>query len=193
MTLDAYIEALLFFKGEALRIKKLSELLAKTPEEIEGGLRILEEKLLDRGIRLIRFEDEVTLGTASRASEMIEKISKEELSKDLGKAGLETLSIIIYRGPLSRREIDHIRGVNSQFIVRNLLIRGLIEKISSPKDERIFLYKPTLDLLAFLGVGKIEELPEFLRVREEIDKAKEEPIDPNDTNKNLNDETPSAQ
>ena len=175
MTLDAHIEALLFFKGEAIRIKKLAELLEKTSEEIEVGLKVLEQKLSESGIRLVRFEDEVTLGTSPRASELIEKISREELSKDLGKAGIETLSIIIYRGPISRREIDYIRGVNSQFIVRNLLVRGLVEKVSSPQDERIFLYKPTLDLLSLLGVSKIEDLPEFSRIRDEIEKAKEVP------------------
>jgi segregation and condensation protein B len=75
--------------------------------------------------------------------------------KDLGKAGLETLSIILYQGPISRAEIDYIRGVNSNFILRNLLIRGLIERVENPHDQRSFLYKPTLELISYLGLSKI--------------------------------------
>ena len=96
--------------------------------------------------------------------------TKEELSRDIGKAGLETLSIIIYRGPISRREIDYIRGVNSTFIIRNLLIRGLVEKVQAEKDQRSFLYKPTLELLSFLGVRNFEELPDYAAVRVELEK-----------------------
>jgi segregation and condensation protein B len=87
----------------------------------------------------------------------------------LGKAGLETLAIILYQGPISRADIDYIRGVNSQFIVRNLLIRGLIERVDNPTDARSFLYKTTLDLLSHLGISKIQDLPEYDQVRRDID------------------------
>ncbi|MDD5050248.1 MAG: SMC-Scp complex subunit ScpB [Candidatus Pacebacteria bacterium] len=173
MELDATLEAVLFFKGEAVSIKKLSQILEKNPAEIQDGLRVLEEKLKTRGIRLLRIGDEVALGTASKADEIIEKLTKEELSRDIGRAGLETLSIIIYRGPIARREIDYIRGVNSTFILRNLLIRGLVEKVQAEKDQRSFLYKPTLELLSHLGLEKIEDLPEYTRVKEEIKKFEE--------------------
>ncbi len=128
----------------------------------------LKEKLSDRGIGLIRKEDEVMLGTVSEMSDLIEEIRKEELTKDLGKAGAETLSIVLYKGPITRAEIDYIRGVNSTFILRNLLIRGLVEKVPNPKDQRSFLYKPTLELLSYLGISGIEELPEFDTVQSEI-------------------------
>jgi segregation and condensation protein B len=96
-------------------------------------------------------------------------LTKEELTRDLGKAGLETLSIILYQGPISRANIDYIRGVNSQFIVRNLLIRGLIDRVENPKDARSYIYKTTIDLLSHLGISKIEELPEYEQVRKDID------------------------
>lgn len=169
MNLDSYIEAVLFSRGEATPIKQLEEIFGKTREEIEIGLSDLQQKLEGRGIRLSRFEDEVALTTASKAGELIEKLTREELTKDLGKAGLETLSIILYHGPVSRREIDYIRGVNSQFILRNLLIRGLIQKVPSEKDQRTFLYKATLELLSFLGLEKINDLPQFNEVRKEIE------------------------
>jgi segregation and condensation protein B len=131
MKLESQIEAILFWKAEPVSIKKLATLLNKTEEEIKAALIFLRGALNERGITLVQLEDEVTLGTSKEASELIESLTKEELTKDLGKAGLETLSIILYQGPISRAEIDYIRGVNSQFILRNLLIRGLIERVDN--------------------------------------------------------------
>jgi chromosome segregation and condensation protein ScpB len=75
------------------------------------------------------------LGTVPEASELIEKIIKDELTRELGKSSLETLTIILYKSPIAKPEIDYIRGVNSNYILRNLLVRGLVEKISNPKDQ----------------------------------------------------------
>lgn len=177
------IEAVLFWKGEPVSIKKLSQIFSKTEEEISNVVKQLEEKLVDRGITLIFKEDEVTLGTSKEVSEIIEKLTKEELVKDLGKAGLETLSIIIYQGPISRAEIDYIRGVQSNFILRNLMIRGLVEKVTNPKDQRSFLYKPTFEMLSYLGVSKIEEMPEYLAAKAEIESYKNNPEQVADDNK----------
>jgi segregation and condensation protein B len=167
--LEKQIEAVLFWKGEPIAIKKLAQIFNKSEEEILVNLTELEKSLSGRGIVLIRKENEVALGTSKDTSELIEKLTKEELVKDLGRAGLETLSIIIYQGPLSRAEIDYIRGVQSTFILRNLMIRGLVEKIQNPKDQRSFLYKPTFELLSYLGLSKIEEMPEFAKAKEEIE------------------------
>lgn len=168
LTLDSQIEAVLFLKSEPLSKKTLAKLLEKSIEEIESALFVLEERLETRGITLLSKDDKVMLGTSSEMSEIIEKIKKEELSKDLGKASLETLSIILYKAPITRSEIDYLRGVNSNFILRNLLIRGLIEKISNPEDQRSYLYKPTFELLSYLGVNKVEDLPEYGRIETEI-------------------------
>ncbi len=170
LSLDAQIEALLFWKGEPQTLKKLAENLGKSVEEIKTALAVLEEKIKDRGVQLIVKDDEVMLGTSSKISTLIEKLTKDELIKDLGKAGLETLAIIAYRGPVSRAEIDYIRGVQSNFILRNLQIRGLIEKVADEKDQRRFLYRATFDLLSFLGISKIEDLPEYNTVKAELDK-----------------------
>lgn len=86
---------------------------------------------------------------------------KEELSKDLSKASLETITIILYKNGATRSEIDYIRGVNSSFILRNLAIRGLVEKVPSPDDSRKITYRPTFDLLSYMGVTRIEEIKEF--------------------------------
>jgi segregation and condensation protein B len=172
MNLSPKIEALLFWKAEPVSIKKLAELLKIDQKEIGVGLDELEAKLKGSGLTLVRDENDVMLGTAKEYSSLIEEITKEEIGRDLGKAGLETLSIILYQGPISRSEIDYIRGVNSQFIIRNLLVRGLIDRVENPGDARIFLYKPTLALLSHLGVGKVTDLPEYNQVREEIENFK---------------------
>lgn len=189
MPLSQQIEAVLFWKAEPVTLVKLSKFLDCDIDTVKKGLIELEEALKNRGITLVQTEDEVMLGTAKELSPLIEKLTKEELVRDLGKAGLETLSIILYQGPISRADIDYIRGVNSQFILRNLLIRGLIERIDNPTDMRSFLYKPSLQLLAHMGVSKIEDIPDFIKVRQEIqsfknsDKESKEPINPINTEK----------
>lgn len=175
MTLDAKIEAILFWKGESISLKKLAAMLETTEDEVAVALIELEKRLEGRGLQLVRKDDEVMLGTHRDMGPVIEKLTKEELVRDLGKAGLETLSIVLYRGPVSRRDIDYIRGVNSQFILRNLLVRGLVERVESPDDKRQFLYKPTFDLLRHLGLGTVTDLPEFEDVRCEIEATKPEP------------------
>ena len=122
---------------------------------------------------LVQTDEDVMLGTAKELSPLIEQLTKEELTRDLGKAGLETLSIVLYQGPISRADIDYIRGVNSQFILRALLIRGLVERVDNPTDARSYLYKPTLDLLSHLGVSKIADLPEYEQVKKDIETFKQ--------------------
>lgn len=88
--------------------------------------------------------ESVMLATAPEASALIQGIVKEELSRDMGKAASETLAIVLYLGSIARSRIDWIRGVNSTFILRNLMIRGLVERITNPSDERSFYIVPRL-------------------------------------------------
>lgn len=161
MKLESKIEGLLFYKGEDVSVKKLSELLGSNIEETETALKDLENSLGERGLVLVRKEDRVVLGINKELSSLIESIRKEEISKELSKASVETLSIILYKNNISRSEIDYIRGVNSSFILRNLLVRGLIEKIVDPKDTRRILYRPTFDTLSYMGVTSINQLPNY--------------------------------
>lgn len=137
-------------------------------EEVEEALEKLEENLNNRGIVLVRKDDSVVLGVTSELSSLIESIRKEELDKELSKASLETLSIILYKNGIARSEIDYIRGVNSSFILRNLLIRGLIEKVVDRKDSRRALYRPTFDTLAHMGVKSIQELPNYEEISNKL-------------------------
>lgn len=168
MTLDQKIEAILFFKGEAVSVPVLANMVGVSEDEIQQGVETLEEKLVERGLTVLHKDDELMLGTVPEAGVLIEMLIKEELSKDLGKAGLETLSIVLYRGPIARSKIDYIRGVSSTFILRNLLVRGLVERISNPADQRSFLYRPTFELLSYLGISRIEDLPEYESVKQEV-------------------------
>ena len=161
MELSKAISSILFYRAEPMTIKRLSVLLKYPENEVLTALDLLETKAGEVGLRLVRNGDEVTLGTATEASALIESITKEELSRDLSKAALETLAIVLYNGPLTRSEIDYIRGVNSTFILRNLLVRGLVEKVENPNDQRSFHYKSTFQLLEYMGVGKIEDLPDY--------------------------------
>jgi len=170
MKLDLKIEALLFFKSEAMKIKDIVKILKSDEESIQNAINELKNKLSNRGVQLIQNDDGIMLATRPEMSELIEEIRKEELIKDIGKAGAETLAIVLYKGPITRAEIDYIRGVNSTFILRNLLIRGMIEKISNPNNQRSFLYKSTPQLLAFLGVRSAKEMPEFDKVQDELNK-----------------------
>ena len=162
------IEAVLFFYGEPVSVRKLASLLDKEESEIESAILELKSSLENRGLTLLMKDGEASLGTKAEASKVIEKIIKDELHRDIGKAGLEALSLILYYGPISRADIDYVRGVSSQFILRNLLMRGLIEKIENTEDKRSYLYRATFDLLGHLGVSSLEELPEYEIVRKEI-------------------------
>ncbi len=168
MELDVKIEAILFWKGESVSIAELARLLHVPSGEIKRALKTLGERLQSRGISLVRTDNENALATSKEASPLIAELQKEELSKDLGKAALETLSIILYHSPVSRRKIDYIRGVNSTSIVRSLLIRGLVERVQDEGDIRGFQYRPTIALLSLLGVKTPEELPEYEAVKKEI-------------------------
>lgn len=181
MPISQQLEAILFWKAEPVAFKKLASLLNVGVDAVLSGLQELEVALKGRGLTLVRTDSEVMLGTAKDLSPLIEQLTKDELTRDLGKAGLETLSIILYQGPISRADIDHIRGVNSQFILRNLLIRGLVDRVENPKDARSFLYKTTIQLLSHLGISKIENLPEYEQVRNDIENFKRSQSEPQPT------------
>ena len=155
------LEALLFASGEAVSKKKLSTLLGVKAEMLDAAAVALREGLAGRGLALIETDTELELRTAADAADFVGKLREAELSRDLGKAGLEVLAIILYRGSATRGEIDWVRGVNSSQTVRSLLLRGLVEKTENPEDSRRPRYKATVDALAHLGVETPDALPEY--------------------------------
>ncbi len=174
MNLEAAIEGVLFYKSEPVTVSELARVCEAGVEDIKASLQILETQLQARGIALARAGDSVELLTASGLAPLIEKMRKEEQRRDIGKAGAETLAIVAYSDSVTRAEIDFVRGVNSTFILRNLLMRGLIERIENPHDKRSFAYRPTIELYAHLGITKKEDLPEYKEIMEEIERYRKD-------------------
>jgi len=160
-TISNLIEAILFYKSEPLTVKEIAKLAEKDEEEIIAGMAELRSNLSERGITLIEAGNEIALGTSPSFATLFEKLEKEENETPLTKAALETLAIILYKNKISKPQLDTIRGVNSQFIVRNLLVRGLIAKEVNQKDNRTFLYTPTTELFSFLGISNASDLTEY--------------------------------
>jgi len=171
MQLEQKIEAILFFKGEPVSRKRLAETLKSSLTEINEGIEKLKESLKNRGVALVEKDNDITLGTAPELSDLIENLQKEELNKDLSKASLEALSIVLYKNGATRAEIDYIRGVNSSFTLRALSVRGLVERTTDERDSRRYIYRPSFELLSFMGVKSIEELPDYGEVSSSLNTA----------------------
>jgi len=172
MKLDVLIEGLLFYMATPQKKKKVMEIFAVGENEYGDALTVLKKRLQSGALRLLETEDEVHLVTAPELSEFIESLRKNELSQDIGKAGAETLAIILYREPVTRTEIDRIRGVNSAFILRNLLTRGLIERRANRNTHE---FRITSQLLQHLGVTHKHELPQFGQFMDAIDNFTNQP------------------
>ncbi len=156
------IESLLFVAGRPLSVKKLAELTGGKPEEIEKILNELTEeyKSRDGGIILLKNGKEYQFSTSPKNSESVNQFLKEETESELTRPQLETLTVIAYRGPITKAELEQIRGVNCSLILRNLLIRGLIEEEEDKKAGDV-KYKISFEFLRFLGIGNVEELPDY--------------------------------
>lgn len=161
LTPPALLEALLFASGEPVSKKRLAALLEVTPALLAQAADVLRGQLAGRGTALIETENHIELRTSADAAPFIKKLREAELARDLGKAGLETLALVLYRGSATRGEIDWVRGVNSSATVRSLLLRGLIERTEDAEDKRRPRYKPTVEALAHLGLEKAEQLPDY--------------------------------
>lgn len=160
--------AFLFSEGGSLSRKKLVSLLGCKEPELGSILNALKERLEESGVELIQTDIEVSLAIAPRASEAVQKAFERELGREIGDAGLEVLAIVLYRGPSTRAQIDYIRGVNTSSTLRNLLSRGLLERTGNPEDAREYLYRPTVELLAHLGITESKELPDYATIVAEL-------------------------
>ena len=169
MNLENKLEAILFWKGEPMSRKKLAEILKVGQTELNESIEKLKENLKDRGVVLQEKDNDIALGTAPELTKLIGDLQKEELNRELSKASLETLSVILYKNGAHRAEIDYIRGVNSSFTLRALSVRGLVEKSIDEKDARRYIYKPSFELLSFMGVKSVEELPEYNETKSSIE------------------------
>jgi len=163
----AELEALLFIHGEPLSLKKIEKILDLKEEEVVGLVDGLAETLESdaRGLRLIRNPEKIQLTTKPIFSKILEQFFTEELDQNLTSASMEALAIIMYLGPISRNKIEYLRGVNSVFTIRNLLLRGLIERSPDPIRPNSYVYQASFDLLKHLGVQSINTLPDYEKFR----------------------------
>lgn len=178
--------AFLFTEGGDIPRKKLTSLLHCEEAELRDALKKVAERLQGSGIGLIETETAVSLAVTQEASSVVQEAFKRELDRDIGDAGLEVLSIVLYLGPSTRARIDYIRGVNSSSTIRNLLTRGLVERAGNPDDAREYLYRPTIDLLAHLGVESVAELPEYARIVAELSSFEQKSPESHDNITNAN-------
>jgi segregation and condensation protein B len=168
MPLDILVEGLLFYKAAPQKKASLMKLYSVSASDLVLAISTLKARLEAGALRLIETDSEITLATAPTLAPFIEALRKAEIKSDIGKAGAETLAIVAYRGPIARSAIDRIRGVNSSFILRNLLIRGLVERLPSPKGSG-YTFATTPALLATLGLTKAMDLPEFAQITDALE------------------------
>ncbi len=168
MPIDILIEGLLFYKSAPQKKTVVMKLFGVSTEDLQSALQIIGDRLKTGATRLIETSDEIQLVTAPELAPIIEAMRKNELKADIGKAGAETLAIILYQEPISRSAIDRIRGVNSSFILRNLQIRGLVDRLPNKQGSGYeFVVSPAL--LAHLGITKKHDLPDFARIADSLE------------------------
>lgn len=172
----AIIEGLLFISGdEGLSLEELTNITEKTEDEIKPLIKELynDYENEDRGIQIEFLGNHFKLTTKIEHKEYYKKLVEEQENSLLGQSALETLAIIAYNAPITRIEIDEIRGVNSSYVIRKLLLKGLIEDIGKadlPGKPR--LYNVTSKFLDYFGLGSLEELPKIESNNNDIDNEK---------------------
>lgn len=164
----AAIEALLFYYGEPIEIKRIAKLLEFKEEECSALIDELSASFAAReesGFMLLKNDGKVQIATKTTFSWILKRIGEDEFKEELTPAALETISIIAYLGPITRSVIDYIRGVNATFILRNLLIRGLIGRQLQQGKKNIYEYTVSFDFLKHLGIRSVEDLPEYQKYK----------------------------
>lgn len=164
------IEAMLFVAPEPVTTAQLATALDVAPSVVERGLNELDASLATRGLRLQRHAGRFQLTTAPQLTELIERFLGLEATTHLSRAALETLAIIAYQQPVTRPQIDSIRGVNSDSMMKSLLTKGLIlESGRADGPGRPILYSTTPEFLQHFGLNSILEMPSLARPEEEGD------------------------
>ncbi|MCC6299806.1 MAG: SMC-Scp complex subunit ScpB [Anaerolineales bacterium] len=175
LSLSAKLEALLFVSGEPVATAQLATALDVAPSVIERGLNELDASLAGRGLKLQRHAGRVQLTTAPQLAELIEHFLGLEATSHLSRAALETLAIIAYQQPVTRPQIDSIRGVNSDSMMKSLLHKNLIlESGRADGPGRPILYSTTPEFLQHFGLNSILEMPPLAKPEEEEEPKQDE-------------------
>src|SRR5690349_11228265 len=168
LPLSMKLEAMLFVAPEPVTTAQLAAALDISPSVVERGLNELDAALATRGLRLQRHGGRFQLTTAPKLAELIERFLGMEATTHLSRAALETLAIIAYQQPVTRPQIDAIRGVNSDSMMKSLLNKGLIlESGRADGPGRPILYSTTPEFLQHFGLNSILEMPPLAQPEEE--------------------------
>lgn len=167
MNLKSLIESLLFVAGRPVGMKELQKATGKAESEIESAIAELETDHKDSGIVILKQNQSYLMSSHPENSQAVKDFLSVDLREKLTDAAIETLAIITYKQPVSRAEIEAIRGVNSQYTIRLLMMRGLIEK-AAHKDSRSNYYQTTHEFLQHLGLKNIKDLPEFAELTAKV-------------------------
>lgn len=166
--LKASLEALLFVAGEPVTPGQLAEALEVPASEVERGLAELAKDFSTRGLRIQHHAGRVQLTTAPELAREVERFLGLEAQTALSRAALEVLAIIAYEQPVTRPQIDAIRGVNSDGVLKSLLHKGLIQEAGRAEGPgRPILYTTTAEFLQQFGLNSLAELPPFERSGEQ--------------------------
>lgn len=162
MSLLSNIESILFVAGKPLSAKKIAKVLNCDEKEAQNALEnlVVKYNIPESGVVIISNNGDYQMVTNAENKEAAEKFVKAEIGGELTRPQLETLTVISYRGSLTKPEIEQIRGVNCSLILRNLLMRGLIKEHEDPTGL-LPKYEVTVEYLRHLGLNDIKELPDY--------------------------------
>ncbi len=174
LSLTARLEALLFVAPGTVTPSQLAAALDISSQAVEAALAELEGQYQQRGIRLQNHRGRVQLTTAPEAAPLVEHFLGLEATSRLTRAALEALSIVAFQQPATRPEIDAIRGVNSDAVLKGLLGKGLVQEVGRAETPgRPILYATTPEFLQHFGLGSLDELPALEGDEEENGEAEE--------------------
>lgn len=160
LNLPARLEALLFVASGGVSPSQLAAALEVSSQEVERGLADLEAAYHQRALRLQRHNGRIQLTTAPEVAPLVERFLGLEATSRLSRAALEALSIVAYEQPVTRPQVDAIRGVNSDGVLKSLLSKGLIEEVGRAESPgRPILYTSTTDFLQYFGLASLADLP----------------------------------
>lgn len=160
LEISALVEAILFVSPEPLTVDQIANILETTPRLVKKALEEIDSQYEGRGIRLQYHKKKIQITTAPEAAPVLEKMLELETTSTLSQAALETLSIIAYQQPITRPQVDAIRGVNSDGVLKTLLTKGLIDDVGRADGPgRPILYSTTPDFLKYFGLSSYDELP----------------------------------
>lgn len=161
-SLKSSIESLLFVSGEPMKLTKIAKICEVSRDDAAREIEALNSdyKSSGSGFYIIRKDDSIQLATNPANSEIVGRLVNSELQSDLSRSALEVLAVVAYRGPITRVQIDTIRGVNCSYVLRGLMVKGLVER-KETADIRGYLYEISLDFLKSLGISSVQNLPDW--------------------------------